>query len=459
MKALVFVLLAPVAAQATLTPSYPRGERTVEIQGRGSVEICVIPTHLPLVEYSKKDLANEQGLCALQADVNVAICPKMVSTNPGIEWYEVPAGVSIDQAERNSCFIANPKDRKDNVLKKLAKYKNSTSCSYTPSILAYYHVSRILNGVGRVPPTVIRTFDLGRHEEIAQIGILEATRKYGAGAVIVKTWQSLANQLAAGPASSKKDVLFTDGFDQSYGALQVNPRKELKYSAMFNKETPGGTRAEAFRDRNEVFQLVKSSRPLSSLVGAAFTQANVQTVQQMKDSADVAVIDTILSQEDRFGNIHAEERYAYRDLQDIGSDGLPKVKFEGKMTAEDIAAKKAVLVKQMLLKDNDCGVSRTNRAAKAGLLNVVSHMDPKTYQGVLFFDSIADDPAVVKSFKTGMMFTASDYATMRANLKSAATLLKSRCASGALRLDLDLDAAFSGQPAKANQCQLIAAVP
>jgi hypothetical protein len=386
--------------------------------------------------------------------VNVAICPKEISTNPGIEWFEVPAGVSIAQAEQNRCFIANPKDRTDNLLKKLAKYKLSTSCSYTPSILAYYHVSRILGGVGRVPPAVIRTFDLERHQDIAEIGIDEAIRKFGSGAVIVKTWKSLASQLAAGASSSKRDALFTDAFDQSYGALQVNPRKEVKYSAMFNEARRGGTRADAFRDYNQVFQLVKSSRPISSLVRRSFTAANVQTVQQMKDSSDLAVIDTLLSQEDRFGNIHAENRYAYIDPADVGSDGFAKVKFKSKMTAQEIAARNAVPVKQMLLKDNDCGVSRTNRAADAGLLDVVAHMDPKTYQGVLYFDSIADDPAVVKSFKTGMMFTSSDFQTMRTNLRRAAASLRARCRSGALKLDLDLDVVFSSRGSVAESCEL-----
>ena len=456
MKTVVLVFLAPMLAQATLTPSIQRGERVVQINDRGTSEICVIPTHLGLVGYSKKDLANEQGLCALEADVNAAICPKMVSTNPGIEWFEVTEGISIDQAERNMCFIANPKARKENLLKKLAKYKNSTSCSYTPSILAYYHVSRILNGAGRVPPAVLRTFDIERHKEVARIGIQESARKLGSAAVIVKTWQSLLNFLNAGEGSSKKDVLMTDAFDQSYGALQMNPRSEVKFSAMFNA---GTDRTAAFRDQNQVFQLVKSSRPVAQLVQASFTAANVQVAQQMKDSSDMAIMDSILSQEDRMGNIHATVEYAYIDKADIGSNGVAKVKFESKLKPEEVALKQAVQIKRMMLKDNDCGVNRSNRAMKGGLVNALAHIDPKTYQGVLWFDSIADQPDVVKSFRSGMMFNSTDYQTMRANLKTVANMLKVKCASGALKLDLDLDLLFSGRSSVVNQCQLVAPQP
>jgi hypothetical protein len=313
-----------------------------------------------------------------------------------------------------------------------------------------------LNGAGRVPPAVIRTLDIRRHKEVANIGIREASRKLGSDAIIVKTWQSLLNFLNAGGGSSKKDVLMTDAFDQSYGALQINPRSEVKFSAMFN---PGADRTAAFRDNNQVFQLVKSSRPVNQLVQASFTAANVQTAQQMKDSADMAIMDSILSQEDRMGNIHATVEYAYIDTTDVGSDGNAKVKFESKMKPEEIAAKRAVQIKRMMLKDNDCGVNRSNRAMKGGLVNALAHVDPKTYQGVLWFDSIADQPEVVKSFRSGMMFNAADYQTMRANLKTVANTLKAKCLSGALKLDLDLDVVFSGRGPVANQCQLIAPQP
>ena len=445
------LILVPVLAGATLTPSVQRGEQTIAIQGRSPM-ICVIPTHLFDAKYSKGDLEMEQALCSLQEDVNMAICPKLASTNPGIEFFSVPAPYTIAQAEKANCFLANPADKKDNLLKKRAKYKNSTSCSYTPSILAYYHVSRLLNDAGNVPPAVVRTFDLSRHLEIARTGVDVATAREGSDAVIAQTWKSLLSALNAGPAAKKKDALFTDDFNQTYGAIQQNPTNEDKYSDMFTKAAYGDPRTIAFRDSNAIFAQVKSSKPASAFAGTQFTQSNVQTIMQMKAAADMVVLDTLLSQEDRMGNVHYKNRYAYIDPSNVGTDGNAKVQFESKLKPE-IAAFKPVIVKEIMLKDNDCGVNRDNRSMRLGLLPLVAHMDPKTYRGILKVDAGADDAGFTKVFKSGMMFTGEDYAKMRGNLSTIVSTLKARCKSGALKLDLDLDAHFAGKTV-ANKCEL-----
>lgn len=452
MKMLILALaLTPAVSNATLTPSLARGESIIQIAGR-SPEICVIPTHPADGDYSKNDLDMEKALCGLTEDVNAAICPKMASTNPGVEFFTVPAGYTVKSAEIKDCFYAAP-GTKDNIYKKVAKYKNSTSCSYTPSILAYYHVSRLLNNAGHVPPAVIRTLDLSRHLEIAQHGVELATQREGADAPIAQTWRSLLNYLNGGAASKKKDVLFTDAVDQSYGALQQNPTGEEKYSAFYTPAPYGLPRAIAFRDKNPLFQLVRNSRPVAAFVGTQFNTQNVQTVVQMKDIADFIVMDTLLSQEDRFGNIHLKKRYAYVDPSDIGKDGFAKVKFDSKLKPE-IAGFHPVVVTQMLLKDNDCGVNRENRAQKVGLLDLVAHMDPKTYKGLLKLNQTIDGADMVKAFRQGMMFTAGDFSLMRSNLASIVNALHSRCVAGALKLDLDLDAHFSGHAPAVSNCEL-----
>ena len=70
-----------------------------------------------------------------------------------------PKGVALDAFIAGQC---KPDGKTE------AKYKLSTSCSYTPSLLAYYHLSRVLGNIVNVPVAVVRTLDLDRHKAVAQ---------------------------------------------------------------------------------------------------------------------------------------------------------------------------------------------------------------------------------------------------------------------------------------------------
>lgn len=452
----VAAFLSAVPAFATLTPSTPRGERTVLIPVAGSAsELCVIPTHLSQAKYSAKDLDQELGLCSLVSGANAATCPKVSSTNPGVEFFRVPDGMTAAAMEAKECKIPDPKKPSEDLAKKVAKYKQSVSCSYTPSILGYYHLSRLLGGAGNVPPSVLRTFDINHHKEIAAKGLAITSKRYGTAALIYQTWSGLMSVVKAGAASKKKDAMFTDSIGQTYGALQLNPTGEAKYSEFFSAAKGKETRAAAYRDRNAIFQNVKSPKAISQIIGREFTASNVQLFQQMKDSADMVLLDTLMSQQDRFGNVHSVEKFAY-----LGTDdkGVLEVKTDSKLTPE-IKAKGAVAIKIMMLKDNDCGVAKTNIARAERLLEKVAHMDPKTYKRLLELDRSADGAEIVTAFKTGMMFTTADWIGassdpgVRPLIAESVKLLKSRCQSGQLKLDLDIDAYFTGRQAQQN-CEL-----
>ena len=215
------------AAHATLNPERARGEKIDQfpVPGRAP-EICVIPKRWADAIYSARDAKQETFLCSLDFSKNAALCPKLNSTNPGLDIHEVPAGFTPQQIEAARCAINDPKDAKTNLSKKVAKYKLSTSCSYTPSILGYYHVSRMLGDVLNVPPAVLRTLDREHHLALGNVALKEVPH----GTIIQQTWQSLVSQLAAGPNASKRDLLFTDRGDQSYGALVENPGGETYLS-------------------------------------------------------------------------------------------------------------------------------------------------------------------------------------------------------------------------------------
>lgn len=429
----LFLLFVPLS-MATLNTSQYFGEEIIKIpvsNSSAAAEICVIPKKYPNAVYSEKDTVSEQQLCSLAGVEPVALCPKLVSTNPAVEFYSVPEGMTATQVEVRGCKIEGTK--------KLAKYKGSISCSYTPSLLSYYHVSRILGNVLNVPPVVVRTMDLSAHKKIAVKA--NAALVNSRDELLKKIWSGFLSHLKAGSVSSKKDALFTSDFTQSYGALQQNPRDEAKYSEMFFSAKDGETRADAFRARSPVYALLKASQPLKALVGNQFTKSNVQKVLQMQNVADMIIMDTLLNQQDRFGNIHAMDVYLYVDYAEGGN-----VKLKNEMTEEEMRSTGAVLVKNMMLKDNDCGVAKDNVAKKARLVQGLAHISPQTYARLLKLHSDATQEFTKSFFRNETLMTAGDYASIQQNLSEIVQTLKKACREGRLHLDLDLDGHFANRP-------------
>ena len=131
--AIIAGALGATTARTALNAHLPRGEKIVEIAAPGkNPEICVVPKHFADATYSSDDAAAEAKLCAIDENTNAAVCPKTNSTNPGLDLHSVPPGFTPAQVAAANCDTQGAK--------KIAKYKLSTSCSYTPSILGYYHL-------------------------------------------------------------------------------------------------------------------------------------------------------------------------------------------------------------------------------------------------------------------------------------------------------------------------------
>lgn len=441
--ALLNLAFSAPSVHATLSTNAPRGEQTVPIPVAGrKAEICVIPKHFANGQYSDKDQQAEGNLCSFDTSTNTAVCPKTNSTNPGLDFHAAPTGSTLKAVEDANCKTAGAK--------KVAKYKLSTSCSYTPSILGYYHMSRILGDIGDVPPSVLRTYDLQEHIALGRI----ALRETPGTALIHQTWAALMAQLTAGANASRRDLLLTDDFVQSYGALSVNPTKDTFYREFFTPGANNVARATNFRDKNPIMQLLARPADASTLVGRTFTAQNVQTMVQLKDASDMIVIDTLMNQQDRFGNIAFVETYYYLDKKDLNPGGNPKLKSSRKLAPDEVTQLGAVQIKKMLLKDNDCGVAKQNIAKQAGLADHMSHIDPNTYHRLLQLDQGADSMNTRTFFQQELLFTPQDYAGFRANLKELAGKLHQACTQGRLKLDLDLQAHFSGAPLQAQSCEV-----
>ncbi|MCG2669071.1 hypothetical protein ACFPFP_19140 [Bradyrhizobium sp. GCM10023182] len=435
-------LLGSAYAHAGLSVDPARGEQTMQIPVPGrNAEICVVPKHLAAGRYFDKDIEIESRLCNIDEHQNSAVCPKLNSTNPGLDLYSLPQGGTPQQVEAARCNTAGAH--------KIAKYKLSSSCSYTPSILGYYHLSRMLGGIADVPPAVLRTFDLQNHIALGRAALAETA----SNSLIHQTWASLMAQLTAGANGKRRDSLLTTDFTQSYGALSENPKHESFYKEFFNGGANNVARASNFRDKNPIVQMLAHNADISTLVGRSFTTENVQKMVQLKDAADLIVIDTLMNQQDRFGNIHYLMTYYYIDAADLDADGSPKLKSSKNLTPEEAAKLGAVQLKKMLLKDNDCGVAKENVANQVGLSGRIAHIDPRTYLLLQQLDAVADSPEMKDFFVRELVFTADDYANIRKNLKDLATKLHQACLKGGLKLDLNLQAHFSNQTVKVTSCE------
>ena len=78
-----------------------------------------------------------------------------------------------------------------------------------------------------------------------------------------------------------------------------------------------------------------------------------------------------------------------------------QIEIKSQIDAGAVSKLGAVQVKTMMLKDNDCGVSKQNIARQAALIDRVAHIDPDVYQRVLQLDATADLPQIRDFFPPG----------------------------------------------------------
>lgn len=470
-KLAVTILLAPIMASAQLKLSDAIGEKQYGLE-RG--ETCVIPKRLAGSKFSKKDLQREQDLCSLNFGANnatAAVCGKIESTNPALELFQVEGGLSAADIEGKKCFMQKSGGAADdNEFKKLAKYKQSTSCSYTPSLLSYYHISRFLGNINQVPPVVLRTVDASTHkaygaktygpmraawEKKAKITLdqwyamtpAERNAFKPAPEIILQTWHGIMSILNKGSSHASAAKIFTSDFKYSYGALQMNPSKEEKYSEMYNGGAAQPARTELFKSKNPYFLDLKKTE----LAKGSFNQANAQKILAMQNVADMILLDTMLSQQDRLGNLHYTiEPYAL--VKD--ASGNVKVDKLDSLSKKEIAAGATypagtLMLKKMMMKDNDCGVSKTNHLKDGKLLEDLRHFNPETFTKLIKLYKLINTAEGKTFFRSETQMTEEDFIKFQSNVKHSANVLGTLCKQGQLKLDLDLDIQFAGQPAPA----------
>lgn len=424
-----------------------RGEtRQIYRSPRGVEELCVISKKWPGGFYRKDDVKKESTLCSYDFHTNIGICPKYTSTNPAILLLAPNERHSKKQIDASSCVV------KAMDVEQEAKFKQSISCSYTPSILAYYHISRALGEVARIPTGVIRTMDIRTHADLTA----KANEHLRDSKDLIKTiWAKFA-QTHLEPQNYP--LLYDESQTQIYGALIDNVKREEQYievSGLGSYET----RYQRFLAQKP-FERLTENKSVSQMLGTSEFAKVAQTVVQMKDVSDMVLLDQLLSQQDRIGNIHYKLFWYYIDP---ASGKLDRKKSNARIENGQIkipeeesramVGRPAVVLKEMVLKDNDCGVIKRNMMKEVGALEKIRHFSYQTYRRFLQFEQDLNTSAGKEYFTQELLFTPADYAGLVRNAQEIKNFLVSRCTAGQLRFDVDLESYVPGAPQQSIHCQ------
>ena len=415
----------------------PTGQETVNHAApNGTFELAIrsspFPGHLEI--YSSKDIEKEKELAELdfyngktKDGLDIVLIPKTYSTSPGINVHAVKLPVGISHISYAEAHTAKSHSGDDKII---AKYKQSipTHFTYSPSIFGYYHLSRFLD-TGHVEPAIIRTMDIAAHRPLADLG-----KEKAIGSNNRKQW----TELRALDDAHSNPRLYTEDGKQLYGALQANPAGEQSYPHLSDL---GGV--AAFSACAE-FGKVTNSNPLKLDVtdsSGKLNQAAVQQMVQIKDLSDMVLMDFIMSQADRFsGNMHSEKIYIWIENGVLKHNAKKSDPAKAAEQLKDLPPE-AVLVNRMIMKDNDAGLISGNSAKTYHLLDKISHMDPKTYNRLVNLQKELQKPEVAQWYQTDLLFTPTDFDTVKNNVDQAVGILSARKDKGLL-LDASLSVAL-----------------
>jgi hypothetical protein len=453
--ALLALLAAPSSASDRVL-----GIETTFRSPNGITERCVRIAPMPGATYTEADLATEAAFCAIDLyDPSVALCPKTWSTSPGMIVHDISSGPYAGERrafETRAC--PEGKEAKDLGAGELAKFKptmnaRGTSGTFSPSPLLYYHISRFLGADIGVPPAVWRSMDRQMHlSEIARPGVAISGHSHSSD--MNRTgWLVLVEADGTPETYSPTDDLFTSDRAALFGVMLRSTGN--RYNSEVN-----GTRASGWGEgQNYDFQgtapflALRSDKPLEEAVADGLAEALKdpqirrdmgddtdprQIVVWMADVANIALIDFILSQQDRVGNIDYVEHWYWIENGELKSR---KAVAHGPET--NPLHEGAVRLKRTHLNDNDAGarVEYANFAKSTGMLDDLHHFPARTYRQLMALeaDFRAEGP-LYGYFAASFGLSDRQLAQLVRNTELAAGTLRSQCEAGAIRFDLNPEA-------------------
>jgi hypothetical protein len=253
-------------------------------------------------------------------------------------------------------------------------------------------------------------------------------------------------QLGGGAA----DAALTDNGRQVFGVLLDS--KGDRYGAEFNGTRESGWGAGQNHDFQQTapFLALRSELPVAEAASWAIREARKnprmakelradtpveQVVFWMQDVLEITLLDFILGQQDRIGNI--DYNWCWYWVEEGKLESQPA---HGKDVPADLAAFNPLRLRQSAINDNDAGVRAgyVDFAAKTHMLEGLRHYNPELYQrlGRLAADFEARGPSY-QWLTASAGLSGKEAETIAGRLQQAFALLQADCEGGALKLDLD----------------------
>jgi hypothetical protein len=454
------ILIACFAASTAFANDMVRGEETLFSSPNGVQERCVRIAPMPGGDYSNGDLEEEAAYCTVDFyAASVALCPKTWSTSPGTMVYDITEGpYANDRAafSRNACHEG--KSAGDLAADNLAKFKitmnaDGTSGTYAPSSLAYYHLSRYFDTLVEVPVAVWRSMDAAEHRsQVAEPGLAmtgSAQRMNHAG------WRALV-AAEANPASySPTDDIMTADRLQIYGVLLSSPGH--RYGSEINGTRQSGWGAGQNRDFQETpaFLALRADAPLREAIATGLQEAvrvrqiahdlgdqgtPEQMVFWMREISEIVLLDYIMSQQDRVGNIDFTPYWYWLE------DGVvERKKAKHHEPGDGDVPEGAMLLRRTNLNDNDAGgrVAYANFAKSTEMLQKLRHFDAGVYEQLIALNADLQTQGEIYGWlSTSIGLKESEVRQVLNNTALATGILQESCRAGRLRFDLDAERFF-----------------
>ena len=450
----VVAALSPAAT--TLASSAVSGTETTFRSPADTVERCVALRPMPGGHYTDADRALERELCSIDFyGTTHALCAKVFSTSPGTLVFDLRDGpYAGDPArfERENCGSGGVHKRgapREPISYKMSVNTRETSATFANASLVYYHFARYFDAAAHVPVAVLRSIDRNEHgRRVTANGV-----RLSAGNPALKmnhaAW--LALQAAERDPSSYKptEELFTaDGL--LYGVM-LHPLGK-RYGEEMNGTRRSGWGDGQNRDFQDTapFRALRSPKPLADAIAEGWATAMrdpvlekatgsmatpVQMVFWMSDLIDITLLDYLFSQQDRVGNV--DYLSAWYWVEDGRLRSRPA---SGSTPPPDLAAFKPQRLRRTELGDNDAGVRLTyvNYAKRTGMLDNLRHYRATTYRQLMRLDAdFAAGGELHEHVRTTFGLSEKEFAAIKANVRSAADILRASCRVGRLRFDVE----------------------
>jgi len=441
----------------------------------GIIEQCWSVPPSPHGVYSVKDTEKEQELCSFDFySKEILLCGKNWSTSPSTLLLKTTNAVPLIQS-----LCMNKKSMEP--VSKVAKFKVSmnekgTSGTFSISSLLYYHLSRDLNLNVIIPVSVLRTMDKQAHYQMVTSKV-----QFFENDMIQKAWNYLAEAESVNPQAIRPvRELFTENQNAIYGAL-IDSLGNEKYTEFFRgrKQPLWGLAQHQEMLKTPVFKALASPQDLSVAAAESIKYglenykadfngvkpSLLQMISWMQDASEMSLLDFIMQQQDRPGNIHFQWRIEYFKNGQFKSNRIktminnklsglekkyPRPEFIKKV--ESIAFSQAeysgcnkefpcAVVQKTTLEDNDAGgrIYYLPFYRQAQILEKINHISARTYQNLIRLARSMknQDDASYNYYQSRFLLDSDQFNQLKKNMIDAAEIMKKKCEKGELKFDLN----------------------